>query len=265
MRKPLRWLLLFTIVHFFGIMQMQCCCSLTNLKRINNLIIHKFEYPSLVRVDGAGPRHYITPTGENLPSVTTILDKTKSEEKKQILQDWKDSVGEKRSKEIVTEAANRGTRMHAYLERYIAGETLKEKVANPYAQESLDMAKTVIKTGFVNVDEFWGSEVQLYFPRVYAGTTDCVGVHNNIPSIIDFKQTNKPKKREYIEDYFLQLCLYATAHNELYGTKIQRGVIMMCDPTCVYQEFVIEGSEWKYYEGIMWDRLIQYYEQLEKS
>ncbi|NBU68486.1 MAG: hypothetical protein EBS49_02505 [Verrucomicrobia bacterium] len=118
--------------------------------------------------------------------------------------------------------------MHTFLERYIKGEGIKDSVSNPYAQQSLLMAKKVIDEGFGGIDEIWGNEVPLYYPELYAGTTDCVGMHDGEPSILDFKQTNKPKKLEWIEDYYLQITAYALAHNAVYGTNIRKGVIMMC-------------------------------------
>jgi genome maintenance exonuclease 1 len=129
----------------------------------------------------------------------------------------------------------------------------------------------VIDQGITDrVTEFWGYEVPLYFPTVYAGTTDAAGLHLNEEAIIDYKQTNKPKKREWIDDYFLQLCAYAEAHNELHGTKIKKGVILMCvKPTTddmgnvlttpEYQEFVLEGNEFEKYRGLWWKRVEQYY------
>ena len=158
------------------------------------MIVKKFDYAELSRASVDGQRLYTCPDGEAVPSVTTILDKTKSKEKQEGLARWRKSVGEEKATQIVTEAANRGTRMHKYLEDYVNGEELKESVSNPYAQQSLDMAKVVIKEGLKDVDEFWGTEVPLYFPGIYAGTTDCVGVHKGAPAILDFKQANKPKK-----------------------------------------------------------------------
>ena len=196
-----------------------------------------------------------------MPSVTTILDKTKPEEKKQALRNWKKRVGVQQAQKITTEAASRGTRMHKYLEDYVNGEVLKESVSNPYAQQSLDMAKIVVKEGLCNVDEYWGTEVALYFPQIYAGTTDCVGVHKGKDCIMDFKQTNKPKKREWIEDYFLQLCAYAEAHNEVYGTKIRKGVVLMCSKDYEYQEFISEGTEWDTWKQLWWQRVEEYYKK----
>ena len=233
------------------------------------LLQPKYDYKSLSRNESGGKRSYTCPDGSKVPSVTTILDKTKSEESKQALANWKKTVGEKKAQEIVTEAAGRGTRMHKFLEDYIKGEPLKENLTNPYAAQSLIMAKKVIKDGFPDVNEVWGSEVPLYFPELYAGTTDCVGIHAGDESILDFKQTNKPKKLEWIEDYFLQLTAYALAHNELYGTNIQKGVIMMCvrppeiepgvwgEPQ--YQQFILESKDFNYWTNRWCDRVDNYY------
>lgn len=233
------------------------------------LLIKKYEYSPLKRDESQGRRLYATPDGHKVPSVTTILDKTKPAEAREALANWKRAVGEERAQQITTEAANRGTRMHKYLEDFIKGESLKESVSNPYAQQSLLMAKTVIEKGFSAVNEVWGSEVPLYFPELYAGTTDCVGVHDGEESILDFKQTNKPKKLEWIDDYFLQLTAYALAHNEVHGTNIRKGVILMCvrppeitsgvwgEPQ--YQEFVLESKDFDFWVGRWCDRVEQYY------
>lgn len=223
------------------------------------MIVEKFKYHELKRTTTEKQRLYTCPDGNAVPSVTTILDKTKSAEKTKALANWRKSVGEAKAKEIVTEAANRGTRMHTYLENYVLGEELKDTVSNPFAQQSLDMAKIVIKEGLCNVDEYWGTEVALYHPKIYAGTTDLVGVHKGEPAILDFKQTNKPKKREWIEDYFLQLAAYAEAHNEVYGTNIRKGVVLMCSKDYKYQEFVSEGTEWNMWVDLWWQRVEEYY------
>lgn len=229
----------------------------------------KFNYQKLARSEGA-TRLYTTPDGDRLPSVTTILDKTKSEEKKAALAQWRARVGEQQAQQITTEAANRGTRMHSYLERYIKEGAMPQKGSNPFSWPSYAMAQEVIDKGLVNVNEIWGVEVPLYFPGLYAGTTDGAGIHLNEEAILDYKQTNKPKKREWIEDYFIQLCAYAEAHNELHGTCIKKGVVLMCvkpeldqDHNIVgkpeYQEFVLEGAEFKYYSDQWLRRVEQYY------
>jgi hypothetical protein len=231
----------------------------------------KFNYAPVPRVEINGKRFYATPDGNKLPSVTTILDKTKPEEKKAALQAWRNRVGAERAQQITTEAANRGTRMHTYLEHYVKHGEMKDRPGNPFAMPSWVMAQTVIDQGLTDrVNEFWGYEVPLYFPGVYAGTTDAAGVHLNEDAILDYKQTNKPKKIEWIEDYFLQLCAYAEAHNEVYGTHIKKGVILMCVKPDVddqmnivkppeYQEFVLEGAEFERYRSQWWKRVEQYY------
>jgi genome maintenance exonuclease 1 len=224
-----------------------------------NLLNPKFQYKQLARDDSTGRRLYATPDGHKVPSVTTILDRTKPAEAREALANWKKAVGEQKAQQITTEAASRGTRMHKYLEDYINGEVLKESVTNPYAQQSLDMAKIVIAKGFPKVEEVWGSEVPLYFPELYAGTTDCVGIHEGDQSILDFKQTNKPKKLEWIEDYFLQLTAYALAHNEIHGTNIRKGVILMCSKDYEYQEFILKPEDFSYWTERWCQRVSEYY------
>ena len=230
----------------------------------------KFDYQPIPRVTIEGRRYYATPDGNNLPSVTTILDKTKPPEKVEALNQWRRRVGAEKAQQITTEAANRGTRMHTYLEHYVKQGELKDRGSNPFSWPSHAMANVVIEKGLKKVDEFWGVEIPLYFPSIYAGTTDCVGIHQGEQSILDFKQTNKPKKREWIDDYFIQLAAYAEAHNEVYKTTIAKGVILMCvkpdvndqgllttEP--VYQEFVLEGTEFAHYRNEWWKRVEQYY------
>jgi hypothetical protein len=223
------------------------------------LLQQKYEYKKLQRDESAGKRLYACPDGSKVPSVTTILDKTKPAEAREALARWKKSVGEVKAQEIVTEAASRGTRMHTYLENHIKGVALPDSVSNPYAQQSLDMARKVIADGFPKINEVWGSEVPLYFPELYAGTTDCCGIHDGDESILDFKQTNKPKKLEWIDDYFLQLTAYALAHNEIHGTNIRKGVILMCSKDYEYQEFILEPKDFDYWTNRWCDRVSEYY------
>jgi genome maintenance exonuclease 1 len=234
------------------------------------LITPKYQYAPLARENQDGQRLYATPDGRKLPSVTTILDRTRPAEKRIALENWKRRVGQERAQQITTEAANRGTRMHSYLEHWVINGTEKDRGTNPFSWPSHAMAQTVIDQGLGKVTEFWGTEVPLYFPSIYAGTTDCVGRHQGVEAIMDFKQTNRPKRTEWIEDYFLQLAAYAEAHNEVHGTNIRRGVILMCvkpqtddqgnmlsDPE--YQEWIIEGTEFDQWRRRWWDRVEQYY------
>lgn len=223
------------------------------------MITERYSYEKISRKQVEGRRLYTTPNGDAVPSVTTILDKTKSEEKRQALRNWKKRVGEAKAQEIVTEASSRGTRMHKYLEDYILNSELSKAGSNPFSQQSRKMAQEIVDNGLVNVNEFWGVEVPLYFPKIYAGTTDCVGLYEDGPAIIDFKQTNKPKKTEWIQDYFLQLAAYAEAHNEVHGTKITKGVILMCSAEFKFQKWVLEGQEFQDNVKTWWNRVEQYY------
>jgi genome maintenance exonuclease 1 len=235
-----------------------------------SLLIERYNYTPINRQSVEGKRLYALPDGTKVPSVTTILDKTKSQEKIDALNNWKKRVGEAKAQEIVTEASGRGTRMHKFLEDYVKSGVVNEPGTNPYSKQSHVMAKHVIEKGLCNVNEIWGVEVPLYYPGLYAGTTDGCGLHLNDQSILDYKQTNKPKKEEWIEDYYLQLTAYALAHNEVYGTDIRKGVVLMCvspkmneklevveEP--VYQEFILKPEDFDYWTGKWWDRVEQYY------
>jgi genome maintenance exonuclease 1 len=236
------------------------------------LLTERYDYTPLDRASVDGKRLYATPDGNKLPSVTTILDKTKPWEKVQALLNWKKAVGEAKAQEIVTEAASRGTRMHKYLEDYITQGTLNDPGTNPYSIQSHKMAKHIIEHGLKNVNEVWGVEVGLYYPGLYAGTTDCVGLHLGEGAIMDHKQTNKPKKDEWIEDYYLQMVAYALAHNEVHKTNIRKGVVFMCvkppeigktmtwgDPA--YQEFILTPDKFDHWEKQWWNRVEQYYRE----
>ena len=225
------------------------------------LLTETFNYTKLSRKDAETGRVYVCPDGRLVPSVTTVLDKTKSEEKKQALQNWRKRVGVKEAAAITTAVAGRGTTMHKFLELYMLGEDIKPG-SNLVQKQAFDMANVIIETMLrPNVTEIWGLETSLYFPGLYAGTTDCVGIWQGMPAIIDFKQTNKPKKEEWIEDYYLQLAAYATAHNEVYGTKIDQGVVLMCSGDLQGQTFVLGNNRFSEYADKWWDRVEQYYRE----
>lgn len=234
------------------------------------MYVERFQYQPMPRVTVGGKRFYATHDGKKLPSVTTILDRTKPAEARQKLEEWKKRVGPERAQQITTDAANRGTRMHTYLELFVKSGEMVGRPSNPFAWASHAMAQIVIEQGLKNVSEFWGVEIPLYFPDIYAGTTDGAGLHVGQEAILDYKQTNKPKRREWIGDYFLQLTAYAEAHNAVYGTNIRKGVILMCVRPGVdeqqnivsapqYQEFLLEGEEFEQYRQLWWKRVEEYY------
>ena len=242
------------------------------------LLIPKFNYTPISRTTDNGKRLYNTPTGHKVPSVTTILSATTPKEKTESLNEWRKNVGHAKAAAITTQAANRGTKMHSYLENYIKQGQFPERPKNPFHQASHVMAEKVIAEGLSKVHEIWGVEVSLYMPQLYAGTTDSVGIHEGSEAILDFKQTNRPKKEEWIDDYKLQLAAYALAHNEIHGTKIRKGVVQMCAKPKTdadglillnedgsfqagpqYQEFVIEGEKFDYWCDEWWKRVELYY------
>ena len=223
---------------------------------------NSYRYPKTQREKIDGKRHYVFDS-EKLPSVTTILDATQSPEKREALQRWRESKGEEEATRIVDESAARGTAMHKILEMYILEQGYLDETN--VGKQAHNMALQVINGGLSNVTEYYGTECTLYYPGLYAGQTDLVGIHKGEDAIIDLKQTNKPKKREWIEDYCLQLAAYAMAHNILFKTKISKGVIMMCSKDNYYQEFVIEGKEFQSYKHNFLRRVDEYYKGRSKT
>lgn len=216
----------------------------------------KYEYPEIVRDESKGIRLYRTPEDFLVPSVTTILSKTKDMTH---LNEWRKRVGEKKAREITNQAASVGTSMHLYLEAYVL-EQVRKTDFSPVHGKAKKMADVIVANGLSKVSEIWGTEVQLYNEDMYAGTTDLVGVYNGKEYIMDFKQTNKPKKKEWVEDYYLQLAAYANAHNYVTGTNIRGGIIMMCSQDLEYQEFEMLEEEFDYYTEKWFDRVAKYNE-----
>ena len=210
-----------------------------------------------------GKRHYEINGIEKLPSVTTILKATEPDEKRESLQAWRDRVGEAEATRIVDSAGARGTAMHKILEKYIIEEGYLD--LTNVGKEAHNMAMQVIQNGLSNVTEFYGSECTLYYPGLYAGQTDLIATHKGDMAVIDFKQTNKPKKREWIEDYCLQLAAYGMAHDFVYKTAITKAVIMMCSKDNFYQEFVIAGEEYRKYKHEWLRRVDEYYQRRSKK
>jgi hypothetical protein len=221
---------------------------------------NKFIYPKSMREVINGKRHYNINEKEKLPSVTTILSATQSADKTASLAAWRVRVGEDNAARIVDTAGARGTAMHKILEKYILKDGYIDLTT--VGREAHNMAIRVIEQGLCNVTEYYGLEATLYYPGLYAGATDMIAIHKGDEAIIDFKQTNKPKKREWIEDYCLQLAAYAMAHNFIYKTKITKGVIMMCSKDNFYQEFIIQGLEFRKYMHMFLKKVDQYYKEL---
>jgi len=223
-------------------------------------IISPYPYQEFKRTSVDGKRLYQNPWGDPVPSVTTILSDTQPAEKRQALANWRKRVGTEEAQRITTTAANRGTVMHNILEHWALGEYETYNPGNNIVhQQAKAMAQVVVDNIENDVDEIWGTEVNLVAKELYAGTTDLVGVYKGEATIMDFKQTNKPKKREWIDDYFLQGAAYANAHNEMYGTDISRIAIFMCSGDCEWQLFECGSEEFPEWE-IKWaQRLEKFY------
>ena len=221
-----------------------------------------YEYPKSMRSLVNDERHYEVGSSK-LPSVTTILAATQSDEKRASLEAWKNRVGGIEADRIKNTAATRGTAMHSFLEHHLNGQGLLD--LSDEGRAARNMAETIIKQGLGDLQEIWGNEVVLYYPDLYAGQTDLCGIYQGRDSIIDFKQSNKPKRDEWIEDYYLQGAAYATAHDCIYGTNIEQTVILMCTPDNFFQRFIVNGQRFKYYKSEWLRRLDAYYNLKEKS
>jgi len=215
-----------------------------------------YTYPPSTRSLIEGSRHYDV-SNEILPSVTTILQATQSDEKKASLAKWRQKVGENEAERIRDEAAARGTAMHKFLEYYIRNERLLD--LSDEGQAARSMGQAIIEQGLKDVEEIWGSEVTLFYPGLFAGQADLVGTYAYEDSIIDFKTSSKPKRSEWILDYKLQMAAYALAHNQVYRTAITQGVILMVTPDNYFQKFITKGREFIRYQHEFLARVGQYY------
>ncbi len=215
-----------------------------------------YHYPPSTRSTTDGLRTYDVGK-EKLPSVTTILGATKSQDAQDSIARWQARVGLDEATRIKDQAASRGTNMHKHLEQHLLGAGHLDLTEEGKTAKA--MADTIIDKGLKDFQEIWGSEVVVHYPGLYAGATDLAGIYDYSESIIDFKQSNKPKRREWIDDYFMQLGAYAMAHNTVHGTQIDQGVILMCTPDCFFQKFVVRGKEFVKYQHQFLRRLDEYY------
>lgn len=224
---------------------------------------HQYKACQQVNDPVTRKRVYLTPDGLKTPSVTTILGATKDQTH---LIEWRKRVGTEKAEQITKEASGVGTAMHANLERFLCG-LERQPGNNPVHVKANAMANQIIANGLSKVNEVWAMEQSLYFPGLYSGTTDLVGVYDSEPAVMDHKQTNKPKKAEWVEDYYLQLMAYILAHNEVYGTNIKRGVIFMCsrgDDTIkvggeIYQQFDLLPKDFNKYQDLWLTKVEEYY------
>tara|TARA_Y100000768_G_scaffold388972_1_gene389517 strand:+ start:6738 stop:7427 length:690 start_codon:yes stop_codon:yes gene_type:complete len=224
---------------------------------LQNLWKQKFNYKKISRVTDKNGARYYSCEGDKVPSVTTILDKTKPQKDKDSLNSWKEKVGYAEAHKIAKASMLRGDKMHKYLEDTLHGKQTLD------LDETIDvekkMSQVIVDNALSkNLNEIWGCETPLYYPNSHAGTTDLCGLYNNKESIIDFKSSSKVKKKEWITDYFLQTTAYALAHNFQYNTNIEQGVILICTPQLEFQEFIINDNEFIWYQKKFKERVEQY-------
>ena len=219
----------------------------------------QFIYPKTVRSSVDGVRKYSIGQ-EKLPSVTTIISSTQDASKTESLARWKLKVGEVEAERIKNTAATRGTAMHSYLEHHVKGGNVLD--LTDVGREARSMAEVIIKKGFPDLEEVWGVECTLFYPGLYAGQTDLCGIYQGRESIVDFKQSNKPKRAEWIGDYKLQLAAYATAHDCIFGTNIEQGVILMCTPDNFFQRFIVNGPEFREWKWKWLQKISDYYKSI---
>ena len=215
----------------------------------------KYKYVGVTRTEEHGSRTYDV-LGMRLPSVTTILSQTRDQS---FLTTWKNKVGHENAERIKNVSSNRGTAMHKFLEKYIEGVGYEDLTT--IGREAKIMAQKIIESGLKNITEYYGSEVSLYYHGLYAGATALVCMHDGMESIVDFKQANRPKRKEWIEDYYLQIAAYAMAHDHMHGSQIRQGIIMICTPDSYYQEFKVQDEELRMYRHKFLKRLSQYHDQ----
>ena len=224
------------------------------------MLVEKYEYPTLKRVTAkSGQRQYTGEDNKPVPSVTTILSDTGD---KTALIAWRKRVGEEEANRVSREAAGLGTKVHNALEKYVLGETWEITGNNLISIMAKQMVDKMVRDGMSQINELWGVEVALISEGLYAGTSDAIGMWNGKPAIIDFKTAKKIKKREWIEDYFMQGCAYALAHNEMFGTNIKQVAILMIDREGKYADFVINGDEFEEYCNKWAMRLADYYNKV---
>ena len=212
----------------------------------------KYTYVHAASATDHGSRTYDV-DGSRLPSVTTILRATKDQS---FLTKWKKRVGYEEAERIKNYSGKRGTAMHKFIEKYIQESGYED--LTPIGVEAKPMAQKIIEVGLQNISKYYGSEVTLYYPGLYAGSTDLVCEHECKDTIVDFKQSNRPKKEEWTEDYYMQIAAYAMAHDYVHGSTIEQGIIMVCTPDLYFQEFRFEGDKMREYRHKFLERLSQY-------
>ena len=220
------------------------------------MIANLYQYPELTRVEKNDVRYYQDSLSNLVPSVTTILSATGDHSG---IDAWKRRVGPKTAKAVVDEATTIGTAVHLAIENYLYGKEWEQFTDDKIGMLAHQIAKRFICDCLGDIDEVWGLESGLVLDGLYAGTADCIGIFRGKPTIIDFKTAKKIKRKDWIEDYFLQGAAYANAHNVMYKTNIESIAILMVDRDLLFKEFLVNSKEFNSYTEKWKKRLIGYY------
>ena len=221
------------------------------------MITNKFNYPELKRINNDLGRFYIDPLNNHVPSVTTVLNNIS--DKKTSLDQWRNRFGDVEADRVMKEATDIGSMVHLSLENY-----LNDIDDNIFTDDSLGnmakkMSNKLISDALIDISNVYGLEVHLVLDKLYAGTADCVGVIDGKDTIIDFKTSKRIKKKEWIDDYFLQGCAYANAHNVMFDTNISQVAILMVDRDLMYKKFIIKGAEFDHFTNIWKKKLLEFH------
>ena len=215
------------------------------------MITNKFEYPELNRINNKLGRFYLDNKDNQIPSVTTVLDNMS--DKKASIESWRLRVGNEEADRVMKKATDIGSMVHLALENYLHNEEEDIFTNDTNGSIAKKIYQKFIDDVVGEITEVYGLEVNLFLENLYAGTADCVGTINGVESIIDFKTARRIKKKEWIDDYFLQGCAYANAHNVMFNTKISQVVILMVDRDLIYKKFLIKDEEFKHFTN-MWKK-----------
>ena len=190
----------------------------------------------LKTINENGKRYYVTPTGEKYPSVTTVL----SNYKKEALFKWRKRVGEKEANKISTQASRRGTKVHKLSEDYLNNELSFDE----YTPDNVVMFKS-IQPILDEIELVYGQERALFSNHLRtAGRVDCIGKFRGKNHIIDFKTSSKPKKEEWIDNYFMQCSAYSVMWEEMSGIPIPYIAIIIAVADEAPQVFIEHRDNW---------------------
>tara|TARA_B100001113_G_scaffold20504_1_gene15171 strand:- start:2349 stop:3017 length:669 start_codon:yes stop_codon:yes gene_type:complete len=216
----------------------------------------KYSYPALERVEKNEMRFYKDANDDLVPSVTTVLDATGD---KSGITQWRRKIGPAQADAIVQESTLIGSAVHEAIENYLLGQSWNEFTEDRSGYLAKSISSKFISSCLDGIEEVWGLESGLILDGLYAGTADCIGIYKGSPAIIDFKTAKKLKRKDWIEDYFLQCSAYANAHNVMFQTTIKDLVILMVDRDLLFKEFHIKNNEFSLYTDKWKKRLIKFH------